>query len=56
MSVQILILHLPKYGITKWLVDTEITDTVPHGQVIMKKRGSSNLSRPPDEFLSYDSW
>jgi len=49
---RILIFGLPQYEITKWLVDIQNSGT---GEKLKKKFCSLKLTRPPDEFVIFDT-
>ena len=43
-----------QYGITEWLVDIQNTGTLT-GEKVKKKFCSLKLTRPPDEFVIFDT-
>ena len=45
---------LPQYGNTEWLVDTQNTSTLT-GEKLKIKFSSLKLTRPPDEFVIFDT-
>ena len=51
---RILIFCLPQYGNTEWLVDIQNTSTLTDEKLKIKF-SSLKLTRPPDEFVSFDT-
>ena len=51
---RILIFCLPQYGNTKWLLDIQNTSTLTDDKLKIKF-SSLKLTRPPDEFVSFDT-